>query len=90
MGDIDRRVPIQALIPCINSNEGQAPITTKGDIMAYKIPPRITKELYRSIVRLEHATELIKSLVNYMDGDLSPSEELLVKECKDFLGVKDD
>ena len=56
--------------------------------MAKKIPDKIANELWRSINRLEIATDLIKAWVTYMDSDLSEAERILVKRSKEFLGVE--
>tara|TARA_Y100000310_G_C20244865_1_gene606324 strand:- start:69 stop:248 length:180 start_codon:yes stop_codon:yes gene_type:complete len=58
--------------------------------MAKKIPDKIANELWRSINRLEIATDLIKAWVTYMDSDLSEAERILVKRSKEFLGVNDE
>ena len=46
---------------------------------------KIVDELYD---KLETATDIIKSWVIYMNSHLSPSEEILVKRSKEFLGEK--
>ena len=58
--------------------------------MAQKIPEELTLELWKAVNRLETATDIIKSWVTYMNSHLSPSEEILVKRSKEFLGEKDD
>ena len=56
--------------------------------MARKITDdEIGKEIKKALDRLEIATDIIKSWVTYMNSHLSPSEELLVKRSKEFLGV---
>ena len=57
--------------------------------MARKITDdEISKEIKKAINRLETATDIIKSWVIYMNSHLSPSEKLLVKRSKEFLGEK--
>ena len=56
--------------------------------MAQKIPEELTLELWKAINRLEIATDIIKSWVDYMNSHLSPSEEILVERSKEFLGEK--
>ena len=56
--------------------------------MAQKIPKDIASELYKAIIRLEYATELLKMWVEYMDSDLTEAEEILVNKCKEFLGER--
>ena len=56
--------------------------------MAKKVPEEIATELWKAVNRLEIATDIIKSWVTYMNSHLSPSEELLVKRSKEFLGEK--
>ena len=57
--------------------------------MARKITDdEISKEIKKAINRLETATDIIKSWVIYMNSHLSPSEEILVKRSKEFLGEK--
>ena len=57
--------------------------------MARKITDdEISKEIKKAINRLEIATDIIKSWVIYMNSHLSPSEEILVKRSKEFLGEK--
>ena len=56
--------------------------------MAQKIPEELTNELWKAVNRLETATDIIKSWVTYMNSHLSPSEEILVKRSKEFLGEK--
>ena len=58
--------------------------------MARKVPDEIANELYKSLNRLEIATDLIKAWVGYMTTNLSKTEELLVAKSKEFLGVKDE
>ena len=48
----------------------------------------IGKEIEKALNRLETATDIIKSCVIYMKSHHSPSEEILVKRCKEFLGEK--
>ena len=56
--------------------------------MARKITDNeIGKEIKKALDRLEIGTDIIKSWVTYADSHLSPSEELLVKRSKEFLGV---
>ena len=54
--------------------------------MAKKVPEEIANELWKSINRLEVATDLLKMWVEYMDSDLSVAEKILVKKSKEFLG----
>ena len=56
--------------------------------MAKKIPEEIANELWKAVNRLETATDIIKSWVTYMNSHLSPSEKILVKRSKEFLGEK--
>ena len=56
--------------------------------MAKKIPEELANELWKAINRLETATDIIKSWVDYMNSHLSPSEEILVERSKEFLGEK--
>ena len=56
--------------------------------MAQKIPEELANELWKAINRLEIATDIIKSWVDYMNSYLSPSEKLLVERSKEFLGEK--
>ena len=57
--------------------------------MARKITDdEISKEIKKALHRLETATDIIKSWVTYMNSHLSPSEEILVKRSKEFLGEK--
>ena len=57
--------------------------------MARKITDdEINKEIKKALHRLETATDIIKSWVIYMNSHLSPSEEILVKRSKEFLGEK--
>ena len=52
--------------------------------MARKVPDEIANELYKSLNRLEIATDLIKAWVGYMTTNLSKTEELLVEKSKEF------
>ena len=54
--------------------------------MAQKIPEELTLELWKAINRLEIATDIIKSWVDYMNSHLSDTEKLLVRKSKEFLG----
>ena len=56
--------------------------------MPKKVPKDIANELFKSINRLEYATELLKMWVEYMDSDLTEAESVLVKKSKQFLGDK--
>jgi|TARA_Y100000296_G_C5033102_1_gene185876 uncharacterized protein YejL (UPF0352 family) len=56
--------------------------------MAKKVPDEIANELYKSLNRLEIATDLIKAWVGYMTTNLSKTEELLVEKSKEFLGER--
>ena len=59
--------------------------------MAQKIPDEITNELYKALNRLEIATDIIKSYVEYCDvneKELTESERIYLHRCKEFLGVK--
>ena len=59
--------------------------------MAKKIPEELTNELWKAINRLEHATEIIKSYVDYCDvneRELTESERIYLHRCKEFIGVK--
>ena len=57
--------------------------------MARKITDdEIGKEIKKALDRLEIATDIIKSWVDYMNSYLSPSEKLLVERSKEFLGEK--
>ena len=64
------------------------PFLINGDIMTKKVPEEIANELWKAVNRLEIATDIIKSWVTYMNSHLSPSEKLLVKRSKEFLGEK--
>ena len=46
----------------------------------------IGKEIKKALNRLEIANDIIKSWVTYMNSHLSPSEKILVKRSKEFLG----
>ena len=59
--------------------------------MAQKIPDEITYELYKALNRLEIATDIIKSYLEYCDineKELTESERIYLHRCKEFLGVK--
>ena len=56
--------------------------------MAKKIPDEIANELWKAINRLEIATDILKSWVNYMNSNLSESEKMLVRRSKEFLGER--
>ena len=59
--------------------------------MARKIPDEITNELYKALNRLEIATDIIKSYVEYCDvneKELTEGERCLLRRSKEFLGVK--
>ena len=59
--------------------------------MAQKIPDEITNELYKALNRLEIATDIIKSYLEYCDineKELTESERIYLHRCKEFLGVK--
>jgi len=48
----------------------------------------IGKEIKKALDRLEIANDIIKSWVTYMNSYLSPSEKILVKRSKEFLGER--
>ena len=48
----------------------------------------IGKEIKKALDRLEIANDIIKSWVTYMNSHLSPSEKILVKRSKEFLGER--
>ena len=60
--------------------------------MARKITDdEIGKEIKKALDRLEVATDIIKSHVNYCDvneRELTESERIYLHRCKEFLGVK--
>tara|TARA_R100001530_G_scaffold37002_1_gene28710 strand:- start:409 stop:588 length:180 start_codon:yes stop_codon:yes gene_type:complete len=59
--------------------------------MAQKIPDEIANELYKALNRLEIATDIIKSYLEYCDineKELTESERIYLHRCKEFLGVK--
>ena len=59
--------------------------------MAQKVPDEIANELYKALNRLEIATDIIKSYVEYCDvneKELTESERINLHRCKEFLGVK--
>ena len=51
-----------------------------------KVPEEIANELWKALIKLEVATEIIKAWVGYMNSHLSDTEKLLVKKSKEFLG----
>ena len=59
--------------------------------MAQKVPDEIANELYKALNRLEIATDIIKSYLEYCDineKELTESERIYLHRCKEFLGVK--
>ena len=58
--------------------------------MAKKIPEELTNELWKAINRLEVATDIIKSHVDYCDineKELTESQRIYLHRCKEFIGV---
>ena len=51
-----------------------------------KVPEEIANELWKALIKLEVATEIIKAWVGYMNSHLSDTEKLLVRKSKEFLG----
>ena len=51
-----------------------------------KVPEEIANELWKALIKLEVATEIIKAWVGYMNSHLSDTEEMLIDKCKEFLG----
>ena len=59
--------------------------------MATKVPHEITNELYKALNRLEVATDIIKSHVDYCDTneeELTESQRIYIHRCKEFIGVR--
>ena len=51
----------------------------------------IGKEIKKALDRLEIATDIIKSHVNYCDTneeELTESQRIYLRRCKEFIGVK--
>ena len=59
--------------------------------MAQKVPKEIANELWKAVNKLEIATDIIKSHIDYCDvneKELTESQRIYLHRCKEFIGVK--
>ena len=59
--------------------------------MAKKLPKEIANELWKAVNKLEIATDIIKSHIDYCDvneKELTESQRIYLHRCKEFIGVK--